>query len=159
MRTLFDLCVPRSDVQNGLIRESDFAGDLAQVLRKAAPKEYQDPATFFGNTHPTEGLRLLENVCRRLSGAGGEASAIFRLDTQYGGVKTHALIALGHVAIAGASVPNIADFVDPGLLPKARVRVAAFDGENADPVNGRLMEAAGRPAHASSADSRQDIDG
>jgi hypothetical protein len=31
----------------------------------AAPKEYQDPATFFGNTHPTEGLRLLENVCRR----------------------------------------------------------------------------------------------
>src|SRR5436309_15281124 len=99
MQTLFDLCVPRDDVKSGGIRESEFAADHAQVLRGNAPAEYQDAATFFANTHPTDGLkRLLDNVCRRLSGKGGEASAIFRLDTQYGGGKTHALIALAHAA-------------------------------------------------------------
>jgi hypothetical protein len=140
MRTLFELCVPRDDVQQGTIRESEFAADLALVLREKAPKEYQDAATFFANTHPTDGLkRLLDNISRRLSGAGGEASAIFRLDTQYGGGKTHALIALAHVANTGRKVPNIAEFVDPTLLPLKKVRVAAFDGENADPVNGRVM--------------------
>lgn len=140
MKTVFDICEPRSDVLTSSIKESEFAADLAQVLRGQAPREYQDPAVFFANTHPTDGLRrLLENVCRRLSGAGGEASAIFRLDTQYGGGKTHALIALCHVAAAGKAIPNIAEFVSQGLLPSVPVRVAAFDGENADPVNGRTM--------------------
>lgn len=140
MKTLFELCVPRDDVLTGAVKESEFAADLAQVLRRQAPIEYQDPAVFFANTHPTEGLkRLLENVARRLSGTGGEASAIFRLDTQYGGGKTHALIALSHMAQGSAAVPNISEFVDPSLLPSRPVKVAAFDGENADPVNGRVM--------------------
>jgi hypothetical protein len=140
MKTIFELCQPRPDVLGGGIKESDFAADLALVLRGDAPKEYADPATFFANTHPTAGLKnLLGNVCRRLSGAGGEASAIFRLDTQYGGGKTHSLIALAHAAQGAPAVPNIAEFIDPKLLPKGKVHVAAFDGENADPVNGRPM--------------------
>ena len=79
------------------------------------------------------------NVCRRLSGAGGEVAAIFRLDTAYGGGKTHGLIALAHAAKGLAEVPNVSEFLDAGLLPKGPVRVAAFDGENADPANGRRM--------------------
>lgn len=140
MKTLFELCQPRADVLAGAIREAEFAADLAQVLRGQAPKEYQDSATFFANTHPTAGLRsLLDNVCRRLSGSGGEASAIFRLDTQYGGGKTHALIALAHVAAGLKGVANADELVDPSVLPTGPVRVAAFDGENADPANGRDM--------------------
>ncbi len=140
MKTLFEICEPREDVLRGAVRESEFAADLAQVLRGDAPVEYQDAATFFSNTHPTEGLRrLLENVCRRLSGTGGEASSIFRLDTQYGGGKTHSLIALAHIARNGAALANLAEFLDPKLAPKGEVRLAAFDGENADPVNGRAM--------------------
>lgn len=140
MRTVFDICTPRPDVLSGSIRDSDFAADLAQVLRGQAPPEYQDPAAFFANTHPTDGLkRLLENVCRRLGGRGDAAASIFRLDTQYGGGKTHALIALSHVARAPRAIPNIAEFIDTSLLPAEPVRVAAFDGENADPVNGRAM--------------------
>lgn len=140
MRNVFDICTPRPDVLTGSIRESDFAADLAQVLRGQAPTEYQDPASFFANTHPTEGLkRLLENVCRRISGRGDGAASIFRLDTQYGGGKTHALIALSHIARAPKAILNIAEFIDPSLLPADPVRVAAFDGENADPVNGRAM--------------------
>ena len=36
-------------------------------------------------------------------------------------------------------MPNVAEFIDPSLLPDGHVRVAAFDGENADPANGRAM--------------------
>ena len=34
---------------------------------------------------------------------------------------------------------NVAEFLDPSVVPTARVRIAAFDGENADPANGRPM--------------------
>lgn len=81
----------------------------------------------------------LANVCRRLSGAGGELAAIFRLDTSYGGGKTHGLIALAHAAKGMQGVSGPGEFVDPRLLPSEPVRVAAFDGENADPADGRSM--------------------
>ena len=138
--SLFDVCVPREDVRKGLLTESDFAADLAQVLRGDAPDEYKDPVRFFANTHPTRGLKnLLWNVCQRLGGEGGQSASIFRLDTNYGGGKTHALIALTHAAKGMPGVPDKNEFVDPALLPKADVRIAAFDGENADPANGRSL--------------------
>jgi hypothetical protein len=140
--TIFDLCEPRPDVLKGSIKDSDFAADLAQVINrdlKAAP-EYVDSATFFANTYPTAGLKqILENVCRRLTGVGGESASIFRLDTQYGGGKTHALIALVHTAQGMPGVDNVGEFLDPDLLPRTKVRVAAWDGENADPLNGRKL--------------------
>lgn len=137
VKTLFDLCQPRTDVHSGHLTESDFAADLAQVIDRRAPEEYQEPAVFFANTHPTKGLKdLLSNVALRLTNQGGAAS-IFRLDTQYGGGKTHGLIALVHLAGGMQGVANTAEFIDPALVPKAPVRVAAFDGENADPANGR----------------------
>ena len=141
MKTIFDLCVPRDDIRKGTARDSDFAADLAQVLNGDAPDEYKDPTLFFANTYATQGLQaLLKNVCLRLSGTGGEAASIFRLDTQYGGGKTHSLIALTHMAKGMQGVENVAEFIDPGLVPKGSVRIAAFDGENADPVNGRHLE-------------------
>ncbi len=139
--TIFELCTPREDVLKGAITESDFAADLSQVIRgKEGPAEYRVPAKFFANTYPTRGLKnLLRNVCARLSGAGGEVASIFRLDTTYGGGKTHALIALLHAARGMVGVTNVAEFIDAKLIPKGNVRVAAFDGENADPANGRHM--------------------
>ncbi len=138
--TLFDLCTPRDDVLAGNIQESDFAADLAQVLRGEGPDDYRDPVKFFANTHPTRGLRsLLQNVLLRLRGDGGEIAALFRLDTQYGGGKTHALIALSHAARGMTGVNNIDEFVDRALVPQGSVRIAAFDGENADPSNGRPL--------------------
>ena len=138
--TIFETCRPRADILSGSVADADFAADLAQVIRGHASEEYADAAHFFARTWPTRGLKnLLGNVCRRLSGAGGEAAAIFRLDTSYGGGKTHALIALVHTVRGAQDVSSIAEFVDPGLLPEGPVRVAAFDGENADPANGRAM--------------------
>ena len=140
--TIFETCRPRPDILAGAVSESDFAADLASVVtgHRARP-EYLDPVRFFADTYPTRGLKnLLANVCRRLAGAGGEVAAIFRLDTSYGGGKTHGLIALAHAAGGLKGVPNVAEFVDPSLLLAGRVRIAAFDGENADPANGRSME-------------------
>jgi hypothetical protein len=140
MKTLFEICQPREDVLRGLVRESEFAADLASVLRGEGPKEYKEAGAFFANTYPTVGLKsLLQNVFQRLSGVGGEANAIFRLDTQYGGGKTHALIALAHVASGAPGVANIQEFLDPALVPREPIRVAAFDGENANPTDGRDM--------------------
>ena len=138
--TIFDTCRPRPDVLHGSISDADFAADLAQVIAARGNSEYIDAERFFANTYPTRGLRnLLANVFRRLTGTGGEAAAIFRLDTSYGGGKTHGLIALTHAAHGATNVPNIEEFIERGLLPNKPVRVAAFDGENADPANGRAM--------------------
>jgi len=137
LKTLFDLCQPRNDVLTGRVAEADYAADLAQVIDGKAAPEYQQADLFFTHTHPTHGLRaLLANVAQRLDNQGG-VSSIFRLDTQYGGGKTHALIALAHLAGGMRGVANVAEFIDPALVPPRPVTVAAFDGENADPSNGR----------------------
>lgn len=138
--TVFDLCVPREDVLKGGVSESDYAANLTAVLSGRAGPDYTDPTQFFSNTYPTVGMReLLKNVCRRLSGRKDAISATFRLDTSFGGGKTHGLIALVHASQAGKQIPGIAEFVDPTYLPSGPVRIAAFDGENADPANGRRM--------------------
>ena len=138
--TIFETCRPRADVLEGSVAEADFAADLAQVIIGGGNEAYRNPARFFANTYPTRGLKnLLANVCRRLTGAGGEVAAIFRLDTSYGGGKTHGLIALTHAARGMNGVSGVEEFVDPSLLPEGNVRIAAFDGENADPANGRAM--------------------
>ncbi|MDO9713493.1 ATP-binding protein [Paracraurococcus lichenis] len=139
--TIFDLCIPRADVLAGTSSDADFAADLAHVLRgHGGPAEYRDATKFFANTYPTRGLRsLLQNVCGRLSGGGASVAAIFRLDTSFGGGKTHGLIALVHAARGMPGVVDPAEFVAPALIPQEAVRIAAFDGENADPANGRRM--------------------
>ena len=138
--TVFDTCEPREDVLKGTIADADFAADLAKVIRGIASDDYQKPDRFFSNTYPTQGLKnLLRNVLARLSGDSSAAAAIFRLDTSYGGGKTHGLIALTHAANGMKGVANVAEFVDPKFVPKTKIRIAAFDGENADPANGRSM--------------------
>ncbi len=101
---------------------------------------------FFAHAWPTRGLKnLLVNICRRLTGSGGEAAAIFRPDTSYGGGKTHWLIAPGHAARGMANVPNTAEFIDPALLPQGPVRIAT--PRNFQRVRGMLRLLARTIAH------------
>ncbi|MCE2838244.1 MAG: DUF499 domain-containing protein, partial [Cyanobium sp. 49614_E6] len=83
---------------------------------------------------------LCRAVVDRLTSSGSQLGSILRLDTSYGGGKTHALIGLNHILTAADQIPNLAEFIDPSRLPSQKVTVAAFDGENADPMNGRRME-------------------
>ena len=134
--SIFDICTPRKDILDGIV-ESELAADLAKVAEGEAASEYADPAKFFAGTYPTKGIRgLLRSVLTRLS--GGSSSAIFWLNTSFGGGKTHALIALLHAANS-PSRDMVSEFVDPALLPGGRVRVAVFDGQNADISSGHNL--------------------
>src|SRR6267143_5859074 len=127
VQTIFDLCKPRPDVLAGTSSDADFAADLSHVIRgSGGPVEYSDPARFFANTYPTRGLRsLLANVCTRLTGQSGAVAAIFRLDTSFGGGKTHGWIALVHAARGMRGVSNTEEFVDSAIVPTGTVRVEA----------------------------------
>jgi hypothetical protein len=136
--TIFDSCQPRQDILNGTMSEAEFAARLGPVLSGQGPADYVDARRFFANTYPTAGLKeLLGQVLGRLSGHGS-SSAVFRLDTSFGGGKTHGLIALIHGAREGVSVPNMGEFVALPSMP-TDASVAAFDGEASDPSNGRTM--------------------
>ena len=139
--TIFSTCKPRADVEAGSVRDDEFMADLSQVVNRTASDDYLNPTAFFAKSYPTRGMKeLLKAVCLRLSGKGGEVSSIIRLGTQYGGGKTHGLIALVHAVRGAKGVPNLTDFVDPSILPSGVVRIAALDGENADPANGLTLE-------------------
>jgi hypothetical protein len=139
--TIFSTCRPRADVLGGTVRDDEFMADLSRVVNGTAPTDYLDPAAFFAKSYPTRGMKeLLKAVCLRLSGKGGEVSSIIRLGTQYGGGKTHALIALVHAVRGAKGVTNHSNFVDPAILPVGPVRIAALDGENSDPANGLTLE-------------------
>lgn len=136
MQTIFETCVPRVDVLEGTLTESMFAARLSDVVNDVAADVYQNPAIFFASTYPTDGMRsLFEEACGRLTGRMAGASAI-RLDTSFGGGKTHQLIGLYHIATRGRAIPGIERFADPSVLPASPVRVAAVVGSDLDPVNG-----------------------
>lgn len=137
---IFTACVPREDIQNGTFSEANFAARLGSVISGNGPDDYVIASRFFANTHPTTGLRsLVSEVLRRLGG-DGDAPSIFRLDTSFGGGKTHGLIALVHAARrSDQDGDGVYRFIEyKGVHPVA-AEVAAFDGEAADPTNGRLM--------------------
>ena len=92
-----DVITPHEDVAKGRFVQAEYAADLARVVDGDADPEYQDPRAFFSRTYITQGLReLLTGAARRLSGTGGDP--VIELQTNFGGGKTHSLIALYHMA-------------------------------------------------------------
>ncbi|WP_438354642.1 DUF499 domain-containing protein [Microbacterium sp. CJ88] len=91
---------PREEVATGNFHASEFAADLFKVARNDSQTagEYSDPAQFFARTYLTEGLRdLVSRAVRRLSG-DENASPVINLQTNFGGGKTHSMLALWHLA-------------------------------------------------------------
>ena len=88
---------PHQDVATGDFLQAEFAADLGKVHAGSAPSEYGDPQEFFGRTYLTDGLgALLVGAAKRLSGAGGDP--VVELQTNFGGGKTHSVLALYHIA-------------------------------------------------------------
>lgn len=135
MRTIFESCAPRPEVLKGELREDIFAARLADVIRGDADDVYQKPANFFDNTYPTEGLKiLLDEALGRLTGIKPANNAIVRLETAFGGGKTHNLIGLYHAANGYAPGPS---FVDDALIPAPKtVRVVGVGGSDLQPSDG-----------------------
>ncbi len=97
-----DIITPHADVAQGSFEQVEFAANLFEVLSGNAEPEYQVPREFFARTYLTQGLRdLLVGAVRRLSGGGGDP--VIELQTNFGGGKTHSLIALYHLASDAAA--------------------------------------------------------
>jgi predicted AAA+ superfamily ATPase len=111
LRPWRDVITPHKDVYKGNFSQAQFAADLWQVyLGEGASSEYQDPGEFFQRTYLTEGLKgLLVNAIKRLAGRGGDP--VIELQTNFGGGKTHAMLALYHL-FSGKSFTDL-----PGLEP------------------------------------------
>ncbi len=138
MQPIFDVCQPRPEVLSGALKEDIFAARLHDVMTGSAPPIYQDAELFFDNTYPTEGLRLLlREALGRLTGQQPTASPIIRLETAFGGGKTHNLIALYHAARGTAPPECLADVLSATLLPQpGDVRIAGVVGSDLDPSVG-----------------------
>ena len=131
LRPWREVVMPHPDVATGQYQQAEFAADLHQVWRDEAEDEYGKPEEFFRRTFLTEGLRdLLLNASRRLRGEGGDP--VVQLQTNFGGGKTHSLIALYHLA--------------------GGLRAGEAPGRRADARRGRARRAArgeaGRPRRA-----------
>lgn len=89
---------PHDDVARGEFTASEFAADLHFVhTGQAIGTEYSDPVEFFTRTYLTEGLRdLLSRALRRMNGSM-DASPVVNLQTNFGGGKTHSMLALYHL--------------------------------------------------------------
>ncbi len=129
-----DVCQPHPDVLAARFTDAEFAADLAQVDQSLGSEEYNEPREFFRRTYVTEGLRrVLVATLARLAGSGGEP--VISLQTNFGGGKTHTMLALYHLAGAVKAgyrpedLPGLKPiFEDAGVSTLDRVSVAVFVG-------------------------------
>lgn len=135
MRTIFEACTPRDEVLSGDLRDEMFAARLKDVVEGSADPLYSTARAFFENTYPTEGLKtLVREVLGRLTGHSPTASPFIRLETSFGGGKTHNLIALYHLARGHADgLP--ADVVPASWIPTTPIPTAGIAGWEMDPAN------------------------
>jgi HEPN superfamily Swt1-like protein/uncharacterized protein DUF499 len=99
LRPWREVLAPHEDVATGNFQAAEFAADLHKVAAtKDAGDDYAKPVQFFARTYLTEGLRdLIERAVRRLAG-DQNASPVVNLQTNFGGGKTHSMLALWHLA-------------------------------------------------------------
>jgi predicted AAA+ superfamily ATPase len=91
-----EVVTPHRDVASGRYQQAEFAADLWQVHMGEGTDEYRHPVEFFRRTYLTESLkRLLVGAVQRLAGQGGDP--VVQLQTNFGGGKTHSMLALYHL--------------------------------------------------------------
>jgi predicted AAA+ superfamily ATPase len=91
-----EVVTPHKDVASGRYQQAEFAADLWQVHLGEGTDEYKNPVEFFRRTYLTESLKgMLVGAVRRLSGQG--ADPVVQLQTNFGGGKTHSMLALYHL--------------------------------------------------------------
>ena len=91
-----EVVTPHKDVASGRYQQAEFAADLWQVHLGQGTDEYKNPVEFFRRTYLTESLKsMLVGAVRRLAGKGGDP--VVQLQTNFGGGKTHSMLALYHL--------------------------------------------------------------
>ena len=160
---------PHDDVATGNFSASEFAADLARVSKGEGTAEYVEPVEFFRRTFLTEGLHdLLERGIRRVSG-DMNASPVINLQTNFGGGKTHSMLALWHLfsgtpiaslpqeiqeLVAGRSLPAVQRVALVGTQLQPGQPLVKPDGTSVNTMWGELAwQLGGRKAFDIVADS------
>src|SRR5437667_1413668 len=103
-----EVVTPHADVASGRYQQDEFAADLWQVHLGEGTDEYRKPVEFFRRTYLTESLkRMLVGAVQRLAGQGGDP--VVQLQTNFGGGKTHSMLALSQLfsGTAPSELPGI----------------------------------------------------
>ncbi|WP_300321980.1 Swt1 family HEPN domain-containing protein [Accumulibacter sp.] len=91
-----EVVMPHEDVASGRYQQAEFAADLWQVHLGEGTPEYRNPVEFFRRTYLTASLtEMLVGAVRRLTVGGGDP--VVQLQTNFGGGKTHSMLALYHL--------------------------------------------------------------
>lgn len=132
-----DIVTPHDDVAKGNYQRAEFAADLWRVYEDAqgtAP-EYADPVEFFRRTFVTAGLKtLLSSALKRLSGQGGDP--VTQLQTNFGGGKTHSMLALYHLCSGRPlnTLPGLEDILrETGVAALPKVSRVVLVGTRISP--------------------------
>lgn len=118
-----EVVTPHADVASGRYQQAEFAADLWQVHLGEGSDEYRKPQEFFRRTFLTASLKqLLIGGVQRLNGKGGDP--VVQLQTNFGGGKTHSMLALYHLfsGVTAGELPGVdAVMAEAGVkaLPKA----------------------------------------
>ena len=139
MKTVLEACRPHQGIIDGTLNLEVFTAALGPVIdyyhkhgKANIDKVYTDAELFFREaTYPTDGLKqLLSNVFRRISG-DMTADSVMKLETAFGGGKTHSLISCVHIAYRGKELKDVTQgLIDSSYLPEAgTVSVVGIAGD------------------------------
>ncbi len=131
-----DLITPHPDVASGRYSKAEFAADLWHVFLGEGSDEYRNPTEFYRRTYITEGLKnLLANAIRRMNGQGGDP--VVELQTNFGGGKTHSMLALYHLAsgVQPSALPGLEILAKEGTSLPPTIRRAVLVGNKISPAD------------------------
>ncbi|WP_433243497.1 Swt1 family HEPN domain-containing protein [Streptosporangium sp. CA-135522] len=141
-----EVITPHQDVATGTLDSAEFAADLHMVsIGESNSEEYSDPVQFFRRTYLTDGLKdLLKRAVARVGG-DMNATPVWNLQTNFGGGKTHSMLALWHVFsgtplhVFPQEVVDLLQGIDTNAVG-AKVNRAALVGNHIDPAAGKVKE-------------------
>ena len=143
LKPWYAVATPHEDIQKGRLSEAVFAANLWAVVQGTAPEVYTDPDAFFTKTYLTGGLsRVLKKAAEAITGSSEAGDRILSLQTAFGGGKTHALVALWHLAQNNEKIRRSAACADlrkllGDSLPKKINALAVFTNQTCDATQGR----------------------
>lgn len=132
-----EVVTPHADVASGRYQQAEFAADLWQVHLGEGSDEYRNPKEFFRRTFLTESLKgLLVGGVQRISGMGGDP--VVQLQTNFGGGKTHSMLALYHL-FSGVNASELAGvdtvLAEAGVKSLPRAKTVVLVGNKISPGN------------------------
>ncbi|MGQ4875761.1 MAG: ATP-binding protein [Promethearchaeia archaeon] len=131
---------PYPEVLSGTLTEDIFAASLSAVKNGNAPSIYQDPNEFFEKTYVTEDLKvIIRSIAQKLNNTHPEFNSVYKLETSFGGGKTHCLIALYHT-FSGKKINSqtFNNIIGEIKLP-LNTKVVCIDGADYDPIKGNKV--------------------